>query len=143
MTRGMALAAAGFAVAMLAVPVQAHHAIQANINLSTSINTKAIITRIDWINPHIWMRFDLLNADGTKEKNVMIETLGIAALRQIGIDSKAALSVGGIVDITYYPNRDGAPGGFMTRMILPDGKTVDVLNLDPTAIPLPAAPRTQ
>ena len=140
MTRGMALATAGIAVSMLAVPVQAHHAIQANINLNTSINTKAVITRIDWINPHIWIRFDLLNADGTKEKNVMIESLGIAALRQVGIDSKAALQVGGTVDITYYPNRDGAPGGFMTRMILPDGKTVDVLNLDPTAV---AAPKTQ
>jgi len=136
----MALATAGIAVSMLAVPVQAHHAIQANINLNTSINTKAVITRIDWINPHIWIRFDLLNADGTKEKNVMIESLGIAALRQVGIDSKAALQVGGTVDITYYPNRDGAPGGFMTRMILPDGKTVDVLNLDPTAV---AAPKTQ
>ena len=67
----------------------------------------------------------------------MIESLGIAALRQVGIDSKAALQVGGTFDATYYPNRDGAPGGFMTRLILPDGRTLDVTNLDPTAIPVP------
>ena len=142
MTKGMALAAVGFAVSMLAVPVQAHHAISANVILTTSINTKAVLTRIDWINPHIWMRFDLLHADGTREKNIMIESLGIAALRQVGIDSKAALGVGGTFDVTYYPNRNGAPGGFMSKLILPDGRELNVTNLDPTAIP-PGTPATQ
>jgi hypothetical protein len=135
MKTGMALATAGIAVAMLAVPVQAHHAIGANVNLKTSINTKAVLTRIDWINPHIWMRVDLINADGTTDKNVMLESLGIAALRSVGIDSKAALGVGSIIDITYYPNRDGTPGGFISKLILSDGRVLDVTNLDPTAVP--------
>jgi hypothetical protein len=141
MKSGMALATAGIALSMLAVPVQAHHAIQANVNLKTSINTKAVLTRIDWINPHIWMRVDLLNADGTTDKNVMLESLGIAALRSVGIDSKAALGVGSIIDITYYPNRNGSPGGFISKLVLADGRVLDVTNLDPTAIPAtPAAP---
>ena len=140
---GIALAGVGVAVTMLAGPVQAHHAIGAAYNLKTSINTKAVLTRIDWINPHIWMRVDLLNADGTTDKNVMLESLGIAALRQVGIDSKAALGIGTTIEITYYPNRDGSTGGFMSKLVLADGRVLDVTNLDPTAIPVPAAPRTQ
>ena len=62
------------------------------------------------------------------------------ALRQVGIDSKSALKVGDIYEITYYPNRDGTAGGFMSKMVLPDGRVFDTKNTDPTAVP---APKTQ
>ena len=61
--------------------------------------------------------------------------MGIAALRQVGISSKSALKVGDSYTITYYPNRDGTPGGFMSKMILPDGRSFDTKNTDPTAVP--------
>src|SRR5262249_15460110 len=128
------------ALLLSGLPASAHHAVQASVDINSNIQTKAVLTKIDWINPHTWMHFDVTNADGTVTKNVLVESLGIAALRQVGIDSKSALKVGDIYGITYYANRDGTAGGFMSKMVLPDGRVFDTKNTDPTAVP---APKTQ
>ena len=130
-------AAAGVALLLTGMPVSAHHAVQASVDINTNILTKAILTKIDWINPHTWMHFDITMPDGSLQKNVLVESLGIAALRQVGIDSKSALKIGGEYEITYYPNRDGTAGGFMSKMVLPDGRVFDTKNTDPTAVPVP------
>ena len=140
-TRAFA-AIAGIGFALSATASQAHHAVQASVDINSNIETKAVLTKIDWINPHTWMHFDITNADGTVTKNVLVESLGIAALRQVGIDSKSALKVGDMYDITFYPNRDGTPGGFMSKMVLPDGRVFDTKNTDPTAVPTTPAPKT-
>jgi hypothetical protein len=127
--------AAGAGLMLAASPTLAHHAVQASVDINQNIETKATLTKIDWINPHTWMHFDITQPDGSVQKNVLVESLGIAALRQVGIDSKSALKVGDIYTITYYPNRDGTPGGFMSKMVLPDGRTFDTKNTDPTAVP--------
>jgi hypothetical protein len=127
------------AVLLFAAPTMAHHAVQATVDIHNQINTKAVLTEIHWINPHTWLRFEITAPDGTVTKNVMIESLGIAALRRSGVTSKSAFKVGDVYDITYYPNRDGSPGGFMYSMILPDGREFSVKNSDPTAVPPPPA----
>jgi hypothetical protein len=128
-------AAAGAVLLMAGMPAQAHHAVQASVDINTNVQAKGILTRIDWINPHTWMHFDVTLPDGTVQKNVAVESLGIGALRQAGIDSAAALKVGQSYDITYYPNRNGTPGGFMSRMVLPNGIVFDTKTADPTAVP--------
>jgi hypothetical protein len=107
----------------LAAPVAAHHALEAMYDTSTELVITATLAKIDWINPHAWMRFDMPYPDGHLEKNVLVETLSVANLRQLGVD-KAALVLGGQYQITYYPTRDGSPGGFMTRMVLPSGSLI-------------------
>ena len=124
-------------IATIGMPAAAHHAVQASVDINSNIETKAVLTKIDWINPHTWMHFDITMPDGTVQKNVLVESLGIAALRQVGIDSKSAMKVGDVYTITYYPNRDGTAGGFMSKMVLPDGRTFDTKNPDPTAVPVP------
>ena len=133
-----ALAAA--AVVLSSMPTFAHHAVQASVDINTNVEAKGVLTKVDWINPHTWMHFDITMPDGTVKKNVLVESLGIGALRQVGIDSKEALKVGDSYTITYYPNRDGSAGGFMSKMVLPDGRIFDTKNTDPTAVP---APKTQ
>jgi Family of unknown function (DUF6152) len=130
----------GATVLLSTMSAFAHHAVQASVDINLNVETKAILTRVDWINPHTWMRFDVLNADGTVTKDVMVESLGIAALRQAGITSRDALKVGDTYTITYYPMRNGEQGGFMSRMVLPDGRMFDTKTLDPTAV---GAPKTQ
>jgi hypothetical protein len=51
----------------------------------------------------------------------------MTALRQAGLDNDS-LPPGDGYDVTYYPNRDGSAGGFMTRMVLPDGRVFDIKN---------------
>lgn len=113
----------------------AHHAVQASVDIDKVIEAKAILTRIDWVNPHTWMRFDVTGPDG-KVTKIDVESLGIAALRKVGIDSKSALKVKSEYAISYYPNRNGVPGGFMYKMVLPDGRVFDTKNTDPAALGL-------
>ncbi len=128
------IAVAAVAQMLSGMPASAHHSVQATVDINTDVRTKATLTKVDWINPHTWMHFDITGADGRIQKNVLIESLGISALRQIGIDSRSALKVGEIYEITYYPYRDGSAGGFMTKMVLPDGRTFETKNTDPTAV---------
>jgi hypothetical protein len=129
-------AAAGAALLLVGLPAYAHHAVQASVDINVNVEAKGILTKVDWINPHTWMHFDITLPDGTVQKNVLVESLGIGALRQVGIDSKEALKVGQTYTITYYPMRNGDPGGFMSRMVLPDGKVFDTKTADPTAVPV-------
>ena len=117
------------------VPALAHHAVQASVDINVNVEAKGILTKVDWINPHTWMHFDVTLPDGTLQKNVMVESLGINAFRKFGITSSAVLKVGEVYDITYYPMRTGEPGGFMSRMVMPDGYVFDTKTADPTAIP--------
>jgi hypothetical protein len=132
-------AAAAAAVLSTGVPATAHHAVQASVDITQTIEAKATLTRVDWINPHTWMRFDVTMPNGEVQKNVMVESLGIQAFRQVGIDSSRALKVGDVYTIKYFPNRNGTPGGFMTTMTLPDGRSFSAENADPSAVPKPAA----
>jgi hypothetical protein len=130
----LALTAATAVIALTAMPASAHHAVQASVDINKSMAAEGILRKVDWVNPHIWMHFDFVRPDGSLQKGVVVEGLGIAALRQGGIDSKAALQVGGKFQLTYYPWRSGKAGGFMNSMVLPDGRSFDVTNSDPTAL---------
>ena len=125
--------AAGLGLVLATAPARAHHAVQASVDVEKTIKTQAVLTKVDWVNPHTWMRFDIAKPDGKVETNVLIESLGIAALRKVGIDSKSAFKVGEKYNIYYFPNRDGSIGGFMTRMELPDVRAFDTKYTDPSA----------
>jgi hypothetical protein len=131
----LVLTAAASAALLSGMPAFAHHAVQASVDINKSMAAEGILTKVDWVNPHIWMHFDFVRPDGSLQRGVIVEGLGIAALRKGGIDSKAALHVGEKFQLTYYPWRSGKPGGFMNSMILPDGRSFDVTNSDPTALP--------
>jgi hypothetical protein len=104
----------------LTAPASAHHALESTYDTANESEVTAVLTRVDWINPHAWLRFDVSYSNGVVEKNVLHETVGIAGLRLLGI-AKDSLKIGAPYHITYYPNRDGKPGGFVTRLVLPDG----------------------
>ena len=129
-----ALMALGCACVLVGgTPAQAHHAVQASVDVDRTVVTKAVLTKIDWINPHTWMHFDMVTADGQMHKDVLVESLGINALRKVGFDSKSNFKIGDTYDISFYPNRDGTFGGFMNHMVLPDGRSFDTKNTDPGA----------
>src|SRR5438045_4151747 len=49
----------------------AHHTIEAIYDLSLQIETTATFEKVDWINPHVWMRFDIQYSNGRIEKNAL------------------------------------------------------------------------
>jgi hypothetical protein len=104
-----------------------HHAFQGTVDVDTDVHVTATLMRVDWINPHTWLHFDITSPDGRVLQDVKMETLSVSAMRQAGIDS-ATLPLGKQYEVTYFPNRDGTAGGYVTLMVLPDGRVFDVMN---------------
>src|ERR1700704_4767318 len=86
------LAAATLGLTFALAPGQAHHAVQAQFDVNTVVEKKGKLFKVDWINPHTYMHFEV--DEGGKVKKYAIESLGILGLRRVGIDSKSAFKVG-------------------------------------------------
>jgi uncharacterized protein DUF6152 len=110
---------------------QAHHAVQAQFDVNKTVELRGVLLKIDWINPHTYMHFEV-NEGGTV-KRYAIESLGILGLRRAGIDSKSSFKVGEMFTFSINPSRDGSATGLLTTLIFPDGRRFDVKNTDPTA----------
>jgi len=109
----------------------AHHALEALYDTSREVTSTATLLKLDWINPHAWLRVDIDAAKGPTDKNILMETVGLASLRQLGI-SRETMNIGRQYVLTYYPNRDGSPGGFVTKIVLPSGDDVGPPTFDPS-----------
>ena len=82
--------AVGLAIGVL--PGRSHHAVQAQFDVNKVVEKHGVLVKIDWINPHTYMHFDVTE-DGVL-KHYAVESLGILGLRRAGIDSKSAFKVG-------------------------------------------------
>jgi hypothetical protein len=116
-------------------PAEAHHAVQAQFDVSKIIEKRGVLLKIDWINPHTYMHFEV-NEDGAV-KRYAIESLGILGLRRVGIDSKSSFKVGETFVFSINPSRDGSATGLLTTLIFPDGRRFDVKNTDPAQAAAP------
>jgi hypothetical protein len=132
----MSLAATAAAFLILAsAPALAHHAVQAQFDVSKIIEKSGVLVKIDWINPHTYMHFDVTE-DGAV-KHYAIESLGILGLRRAGIDSKSSFKVGEQFVFTINPSRDGSTTGLLITLVFPDGRKFEVKNTDPVGPPAP------
>jgi hypothetical protein len=109
-------------------PTQAHHAVQAQFDVNQTVEKKGTLVKIDWINPHTYMHFDVTEEGGTTR--YAIESLGVAGLRRAGIDSKSSFQVGSTFTFVINPSRNGSPTGLLVTLVFPDGRRFDVRNTD-------------
>jgi Family of unknown function (DUF6152) len=114
----------GYAVA----PTQAHHAVQAQFDVNQTVEKHGKLVKIDWINPHTYMHFDVTEESGTTR--YAIESLGVTGLRRAGIDSKSSFQVGSTFTFVINPSRNGSPTGLLVTLVFPDGRRFDVRNTD-------------
>jgi hypothetical protein len=117
---------AGLACAI--VPTQAHHAVQAQFDVNQTVEKRGTLVKIDWINPHTYMHFDVSEENATTR--YAIESLGVTGLRRAGIDSKSSFQVGGTFTFVINPSRNGSPTGLLVTLVFPDGRRFDVRNTD-------------
>src|SRR5262245_61243750 len=120
--------AAAVVVAYAIAPSQAHHAVQAQFDVNQMVEKKGVLVKIDWINPHTYMHFDVTEESGVTR--YAIQSLGVAGLRRVGIDSKRSFQVVGTFTFAINPSRNGSPTGLLVTLLLPDGRRFDVRNTD-------------
>ena len=54
-----------FGLMFAAAPVLAHHSFAAEFDSKKPVTIKGHVTKIDWMNPHVWFYINVKNEDGT------------------------------------------------------------------------------
>jgi hypothetical protein len=117
-------------VTVTAPPAIAHHAIQAEYEMSKTGSFTGVMTRFAMINPHCRWFFEETTADGTKVTWEM-SGAGPGALRAAGL--VRIFQIGSTYEVTFAPARNGARVGRVRTMKAPDGKVITLFHEDPTS----------
>ena len=121
------LLSAAVALLLISMPLLAHHG-NAAYDEKNPITIKGTVTEFAWTNPHVQIYLDVKDDKG----NVVhwsVETYSPGKLVRAGW-TKESVKVGDVVSINLVPARNGAPVGFLHKLVLPNGKVLALQELD-------------
>ena len=110
------------ATVMAPVPAPAHHSVPGTFDVNRTTVIKGSISKIDWINPHVYIYVDVKDAAGAVT-TWKIETLPTLHMRRVGL-SRADLmeeAGGGEVTVHMYPAIKNPTAGFLLRVTFAEG----------------------
>ena len=124
-----ALVGGAMVSAALLVPVEAHHAIQAEFDTKKTSEITGVLTRFAMVNPHVRWYFVETKPDGAKLEWEFTAS-GPGAMRDAGL--ARIFKPGDTYHVTFAPAFSGARVGRLRTMTFPDGRTVTMYHEDPT-----------
>ena len=108
-------------VGMLAAgPVRAHHAFAAEFAADKPVKLRGTVTKMEWINPHIWVHIDVKGPDG-KVTSWMVEGGPPNSLIRRGF-TKDALPVGSEILVEGFQAKDGSLRANGRDLMFADGR---------------------
>jgi hypothetical protein len=102
-----------------AAPVSAHHS-GAGYDMSKTLSASATLKEFRWGAPHSAVVFIIKGADG-KPQEVSMGSAAPANFSRQGFKPKD-FKVGDKMQITWHPSKNGAIGGTLATITLPDGR---------------------
>ena len=106
---------------LCSAPAIAHHSVSAEFNPDKVITLKGVISKVDWINPHIYVYLDVKDQSG-KTTTWMLQSLPPMFFRGSGLTKDALLSNKQEATVNAFPAKDGTKAyGFLLKMSYPDG----------------------
>ena len=116
---GALLVAAGIAAAS---PLFAHHSVPGTFNVEKAVAIKGTISKIDWINPHIYIYVDVKDPAGAVT-TWKVETLPTNHMRRAGVTREEIWNEAkaGEVTVHMYPAHLNKTAGFLLRLTFPEG----------------------
>ena len=107
---------------LMTLPVFAHHSFSAEFDGAKTISLKGNVTKVDWMNPHIWLYLDVKDEKGTVTK-WQCEGGPPNTLTRNGW-TKDDIKEGDSVTIEGTLAKDGSKTCNATRVSLPGGRRV-------------------
>jgi len=112
---------------LISIPLLAHHG-NAAYDEKNPITIKGTVTEFAWTNPHVQIYLDVKDEKGNVA-HWSVETYSPGKLVRAGW-TKESVKVGDQVSINLVPARNGAPVGFLHKLVLPNGKVLALQELD-------------
>jgi hypothetical protein len=115
------LARAAASVLCCGLPLLAHHAVTAEFDPGKTVTLKGVVSKVDWVNPHIFVYLDVKD-DAGKTTTWMLQSLPPLFFKGSGLTKEGLLSNKQEVTVNAYPAKDGTQAyGFLLKVSYPDG----------------------
>ena len=100
----------------------AHHGSGVSYNMSKSVSMEGTVTEFQWRNPHVYIMYDVKDAEG-KVVNWGAETHSPIVCEEQDGWSKSTLKPGDKVTVTIFPSKIGTARGLLAKIAV-DGKVI-------------------
>jgi hypothetical protein len=110
-------------IAGLAPSADAHHSFAMFDQTKLVAKSKAKVTQFRYTNPHSFVIVSARDASGEAVQFVL-ECNSVNMMSRAGWKA-STLKSGDVVDVSFYPLRNGKPGGMLKTITVPDGRTLN------------------
>ena len=114
-------------VMVVAGSLSAHHSVSGQYDASRPLTLTGVISKVDWINPHIYLHLDVKDKDGAVT-TWTLSTLPTAMMRRAGLTKESLQGQPGeVVTITAIAARDETKKlGWISKITYADGHHVQL-----------------
>jgi hypothetical protein len=107
--------------------LSAHHSVAGQFDLSKQVTLKGVISKVDWVNPHIYLHLDVKGDDG-QVVTWSLGTVPTAMARRGGLTRESiAGSSGEVVTVECNPARNGTDHlGWVKTITYADGRRYEL-----------------
>ena len=116
------IALAAFAALLVPAAVLAHHSFSAEFDVNKPVTLKGVVTKMEWMNPHIWFYIDVTEEGGAVQ-HWQLEGGPPNNLTRNGW-RKDSLKAGDQVTVEGFRARNSSNTANARLVTLPDGKKV-------------------
>ena len=127
--RGVSFATLVLAWMLGALPVLAHHSFSAEYDATKPVKVTGVVTKVEWMNPHIWFYVDEKNSDGTVTHWAFSGGAPGQLMRR-GI-MKDVIQPGMTVVVEGFRAKDGSNNANGSKVTFPDGRMVFTASQEP------------
>jgi len=112
---------------VVAGSLSAHHSVSGQYDASRPLTLTGVISKVDWINPHVYLHLDVKEKDGAVT-TWTLSTLPTAMMRRAGLTKESLQGQPGeVVTITAIAARDETKKlGWISKITYADGHHVQL-----------------